>query len=65
MYAKPKLISTRLLNAKNHDEITADPDYIRILFDIRYKWEADNMTRLKPKANNQSRKWHLIAKGSE
>ena len=65
MYAKPKLISTRLLNTKNYNEIAADPDYIRIVFDIRYKWKIDNMTRLKPKANSQSRKWHLIAEGSE
>ena len=54
MYVKPGPQFTRLINAKDCDQMATDQKYIKKVSDVRYRLEANNMMRLKDEENNQT-----------
>lgn len=60
IYLMPEPESTKSLNRKNCAEMVSDQEYIWIVSNIRYKWKANDITRLKAKVKDQNKKSHLM-----
>lgn len=60
-YTKPRLKSTRSINAKGCTKITTNLEYIEKISSVRYRLNTGNMMRPKSKNKAKNKAWAKIA----